>query len=524
MDPTTLRRIRPLLTLLNLLVGWHLLYEGVAKLLDSNWTSAGYLANAQGPLANVFHGLAESPLLLTVTDYLNIAALTLIGLCIMTGVFTRAAAIAGAVLIGLYYLANPPLMGTSVGYASEGHYLIVNKNLIEIVVLCVIAAIPASCYYGLGKLLPAFSWSWFKRVDVPAEMNHTPADSLIQRRALMKNLVSLPVLGGFAFAVAKSHGWSSFEEADLASAVDGTSAPTIVVKDAVDLSKLAKPIPMGRLGTGKLGDVEIGRMICGGNLISGFAHSRDLIYISQFLKNYFTETKVMDTFWLCEQSGINATAVSARPEPVAMLNKYWKSGGKMKWVAPTYPKEDDYRTNIDFAIDNGASAAMIMGNVGDEWARAGKFELIGEVLDYIKSKGVPAGLAGHELSTVQGAEQHQVGADFYMKTLHSRDYWSWKPEQEKDKMIIDNYSVDNYWERTPEQTIAYMETLDKPWIAFKTLAAGAVHPKQGFRYAFENGADFICVGMFDYQVVENANLLTGILDDPDFTRKRDWVA
>ena len=196
----------------------------------------------------------------------------------------------------------------------------------------------------------------------------------------------------------------------------------------------------------------------------------------------------------------------------------------MKWIAPTHPQDDDYKTNIDFAIDNGACAAMIMGNVGDKWARAGKYELMAEVIDYIKSKGVPAGLAGHELATIQGAEEHNVGAEFYMKTLHSRDYWSWKPEQEKDKMIIDNYKIDNYWERTPEETIGYMESLSKPWIAFKTLAAGAVHPKQGFRYAFENGADFICVGMFDYQIVEDANILTGILDSSKFNRKREWMA
>ncbi|MCP4456247.1 MAG: hypothetical protein GY809_32720 [Planctomycetes bacterium] len=173
----------------------------------------------------------------------------------------------------------------------------------------------------------------------------------------------------------------------------------------------------------------------------------------------------------------------------------------------------------DFAIDNGAHAAMIMGNVGDEWARAGKFELMAEVIDYIKSKGVPAGVAGHELATIKRAETNGVDADFYMKTLDSRNDWSWKPEQQKNKMIIDNY-----WERTPEETIAYMESLNKPWIAFKTLAAGAVHPEKGFQYAFENGADFVCVGMFDYQIVEDANILTGILDSPKFKRTRQWTA
>jgi hypothetical protein len=69
-----------------------------------------------------------------------------------------------------------------------------------------------------------------------------------------------------------------------------------------------------------------------------------------------------------------------------------------------------------------------------------------------------------------------------------------------------------------------METLDKPWIAFKTLAAGAVHPKDGFRFVFENGADFACVGMFDYQVVENANILTSVLESSEFRRARRWLA
>jgi hypothetical protein len=69
-----------------------------------------------------------------------------------------------------------------------------------------------------------------------------------------------------------------------------------------------------------------------------------------------------------------------------------------------------------------------------------------------------------------------------------------------------------------------MESLNKPWIAFKVLAAGAFHPKQGFKYVFENGADFACVGMFDFQVVEDANILTEILDDPQFKRTRNWMA
>ncbi len=56
-----------------------------------------------------------------------------------------------------------------------------------------------------------------------------------------------------------------------------------------------------------------------------------------------------------------------------------------------------------------------------------------------------------------------------------------------------------------------MEKVDKPWIAYKILTAGAFKPKEGFKYAFDNRADYICVGMFDYQVVEDSNVLTDTL-------------
>jgi hypothetical protein len=51
-----------------------------------------------------------------------------------------------------------------------------------------------------------------------------------------------------------------------------------------------------------------------------------------------------------------------------------------------------------------------------------------------------------------------------------------------------------------------MTKVKKPWIAYKVLAAGAIHPKEGFDYAFENGADFVLAGMFDFQVVQDADI------------------
>src|ERR1051326_5708346 len=78
---------------------------------------------------------------------------------------------------------------------------------------------------------------------------------------------------------------------------------TLLANERAPVSTKTAPIPA--LPTGTIGKVQISRLICGGNLISGFAHSRDLIYMSAFLKHYFTEEKIMETWALCEQMGVN---------------------------------------------------------------------------------------------------------------------------------------------------------------------------------------------------------------------------
>lgn len=282
------------------------------------------------------------------------------------------------------------------------------------------------------------------------------------------------------------------------------------------------PGSKGTMPTGKLGKLLVSRLISGGNLISGWAHSRDLHYVPELMRHYNTDEKVLETLQLLEEHGVNAIICDPREKPMQVFKKYWtERGGKIQWIAEGHPGVDDWKTDIKKSIDWGASAVYVQGVIGDKWFNEGRLDLLGKCVEFVKSQGVPAGIGAHKLDVIVASEKNRYGAEFYVKTLHHTKYWSTRrPDQNAD--VVSN-QADNYWDVDPQKTITFMQEVNKPWIAFKVLAAGAIRPESGFRYAFENGADFIAVGMFDFQVQADVNLVKSILPQCQ-TRDRAWMA
>ncbi len=142
-----------MLTVLRIIIGWHFMYEGIVKLWNPGWSAKGYLTDSAGLFAGLFEGMAGNASIMQAVDFLNVWGLVLIGAALMLGVFTRYAIIAGMILLGFYYLSHPPLIGIKYALPSEGSYLWVNKNLIELFALGVLLVFPTSRIIGLDRLI-----------------------------------------------------------------------------------------------------------------------------------------------------------------------------------------------------------------------------------------------------------------------------------------------------------------------------------------------------------------------------------
>lgn len=311
--------------------------------------------------------------------------------------------------------------------------------------------------------------------------------------------------------------WKSHEETALAAEIKSSGTRE-------------RALPSGgplHLPKGRIKHLEISRVICGGNLMGGWAHSRDLIYVSSLLRAYHSDEKVFETLRLAEQRGVNTLLTNSVHHRV--INDYWEAeDGRIQWIADCKSK-DAIRT----AIERGAHAVYYNGGMCDRLVRANDVTGIADMLKLMRDRGGKVcGLGAHSLDTVKRCMAAGLQPDFWVKTLHQDNYWSATPEKNRrpfdevgERSPDHDLHHDNMFCTQPKETIAFMAALKTPWIAFKVLAAGAIHPRQAFPWAFQNGADFICVGMFDFQVVEDtaiaARALTTVAEKG---RPRPWMA
>ena len=284
--------------------------------------------------------------------------------------------------------------------------------------------------------------------------------------------------------------------------------------------------------TGKIGGLTLGRLIAGSNLISPNMHARDLLYMNALASHYNTEQKVLQTLRLCEELGINSIVLKSHNFQRMRLSRYWDEwGGQMKWIADVITTDiKQYEKRLVEHLELGAAAAYLWGGASDIWYHQNKPGHIVTAFEIMKKYDIPVGIGAHRLEPIVFCEKEGLKPDFYYKTLHHDRYWSAHPKKNWRfmEMYEDNSPNhaeyhDNMFCHDYAETVAFMREVKVPWIAYKVLAAGAIAPNEGFRDAFAGGADFLCVGMFDFQVREDA-MITRRLLSGDLDRQRPWCA
>lgn len=324
----------------------------------------------------------------------------------------------------------------------------------------------------------------------------------------------------------------------LKSAVAATAAGATVLSSEGEIllaaegktTKPSKDTSPGKMPMGKIGNLEISRMISGSNLISMNMHARDLIYVNGLAAHYNTEERVLNTLKLCEEQGINAIVLKDHNFKRFNLKKHWdERGGKMIWIADVISRGiDNFERKLVHHLELGASAAYLWGGSSDTWYHAKKERDIVKAYEIMRKYKIPVGIGAHRLEPVMFCEKEKLKPDFYFLTLHHEKYWSAHPRENRRFIEMfernspdHNKYHDNMFCHDPGRTIEFMRDVEAPWIAFKVLAAGAISPTSGFKYALQNGADFMCVGMFDFQVAEDMQILNGLFAR-GINRKRSW--
>jgi hypothetical protein len=237
-----------------------------------------------------------------------------------------------------------------------------------------------------------------------------------------------------------------------------------------------------------IGQIKVSRFILGSNPFSGFSHqSPD---VDMLMKRYYTVARIKETLFEAESLGINTLIARTDYHIMRLLLEYWDEGGTLQWFAQTCPEVGDHEACINRAASMGAKACHIHGGVMDSLLAQERLDEIPAAIDMIRQKGMLAGIAGHNPEVFKWAEDN-LDVDYTMCSYYNSAH--------RDKNA-EHVSGTTEWflEQDRRLMTSLIQTLSRPAIHYKVLAAGRNRPAEAFACVAENmrAGDAVCVGVF----------------------------
>jgi len=435
-----------LVAVLRIAIGWHFLYEGLWKLMQTDgWSCVSYLGAAQGPLAPVFKWMASQGWIVAMGDWSVMLGLVAIGLSLMSGVLSRIAALFGIALMAMFYCCQPPEPFAEAFSGADGRFFVIERNIIEALGLLLITVTP--CWRGF-------------------------------LRTLLPGALAFAAFGGCFFMQYRA---GAFKK------VEAVTSATVKVHEFTALAALKAPFA----DKAKIGGVEISRLALGGDLIAGHSHARDLIWTDEFMRRYNSGATLPRTVRYCLHCGIDAAF--AEPQFLAPMVAAAKAGGgDLKFFANCADAKD-----AAMAVQGGAKGVYLRPETADALAKKGDVDGLKELFAALKATGLPVGVGAEDVATVKFCVENGIVPDYWVLAYHSLDYPAARMKTR----------CNNIWCIDPVAAAAYMKTRPEPWVAIRGLAGGAIKPEDAYRFAVDGGAAAVAIDLLDYRIVETVNAI-----------------
>lgn len=235
-------------------------------------------------------------------------------------------------------------------------------------------------------------------------------------------------------------------------------------------------------------NVTVSRLILGSNPFSGFSHQSPEVDMA--MRRFFTTNAIKATLREAEELGINTFIARTDFHIMRMLLEYRDEGGQIQWFAQTCPEVGSHTACIERAAAYGAKAVHLHGGVMDYQFAQGKLDDVQPALDLIRSKGMLAGIAAHNHRVIEWAERN-LDLDYYMCCYYNPDPRDKRAEHKAG-------AEEQYLEEDRKAMTDLIQTLSKPVIHYKILAAGRNDPAEAFAFAASKmrANDAVCVGVY----------------------------
>jgi hypothetical protein len=238
----------------------------------------------------------------------------------------------------------------------------------------------------------------------------------------------------------------------------------------------------------QIGHLKVSRLILGSNPFSGYSHQT--AKMDDEMKHYYSVARVKAVIKQAEELGVNTQCARVDNHISRLFMEYWDEGGKIQWIAQTTPERGDMRGAAD-AIARGAAGCYIHGGTMDHAYANKKLDVVPPVIEKIKETGLIAGVASHNPEVIEWADRN-LDVDFYMCCYYN--------SANRDKRAeLASGMPEWFHPKDRDRMTATIQSLSKPALHYKVLAAARNDPKDAFAYVARRlrPQDAVVVGIYN---------------------------